>query len=56
MPDHRSLTSLVFRTARGEDDLEALASGNPKRIERRVKNRVVGRVLARLGFWRSLWR
>jgi hypothetical protein len=32
----RSLASLLFRTARRVDDLEALASGNPKRIERRV--------------------
>lgn len=52
----RSLTSLLFRTARRADDLEALASGNPKRIERRVKNRLVGRALARAGFWRWLWK
>jgi hypothetical protein len=38
------------------DDLEALASGNPKRIERRVKNRLVGGALGRLGFWRWLWK
>ncbi len=56
MPRRRSLTSLLFRTARRVDDLEALASGNPKRIERRVKNRLVGRALARVGFWRWLWK
>jgi len=50
------LASVLFRTARRVDDLEALASGNPKRIERRVKNRIVGRVLARAGFWRWLWK
>ena len=52
----RSLSSFLFRTARRVDDLEALAGGNPKRIERRVKNRVVGRLLGRTGFWRNLWR
>jgi hypothetical protein len=36
--------------------LKALASGNPKRIDRRVKNRLVGRALARAGFWRWLWK
>ena len=56
MPRRRSLSSLLFRSARRVDDLEALASANPKRIERRMKNRVVGRVLARVGFWRWLWR
>jgi hypothetical protein len=56
MPRRRSLTSILFRTARRVDDLEALASGNPKRIERRLKNRLVGRTLARVGFWRWLWR
>ncbi len=55
MPRRRSLASLLFRTARRVDDLEALASGNAKRIERRVKNKVVGRVLGRGGFWRWLW-
>jgi len=56
MPRRRSLTSLLLRSARRVDDLEALASGNPKRIERRVKNRLVGRALARAGFWRWLWK
>ena len=48
--------SFLFCTARRVDDLEALASGNPKRIERRVKNKFVGRVLRRGGFWRWLWK
>ena len=56
MAHRRSLSSLLFRTARRVDDLEALTSGNPKRIERRVKNRVVGRVLRPAGFWRWLWK
>jgi hypothetical protein len=56
MPRRRSLTSLLFKRARRVDDLETLASGNPKRIERRVKNRLIGRVLGRTGFWRWLWK
>jgi hypothetical protein len=56
MPRRRSLSSGLFRSARRVDDLEALASGNPKRIERRVKNRLIGRALGRVGFWRWLWK
>ena len=55
MPRRRSLTSILFRTARRVDDLEALASGNPKRTERRVKNQARGPGVARVGFWRRLW-
>jgi muconolactone delta-isomerase len=50
------LSTQLFRTARRVDDLEALASGDPKRIARRAKNKDVGRLLARAGFWRRLWR
>lgn len=52
----RSLTSILFKSARTMDDIETLASGNPKRIARRVKNKVVGRALGRGGFWRWLWK
>jgi len=50
------LDSTLFRAARCVDDLEALASGDPKRIARRARNKVVGRLLARAGFWRRLFR
>lgn len=56
MPRRRSLTSILFKTARTVDDIETLASGNPKRIERRAKNKLLGRVLGRAGLWRRLWR
>jgi len=56
VPRRRSLTSLMFRTARHVDDLEALASRDPKRIERRVQNGLVGRLLGRAAFWRWLWK
>lgn len=49
------LTSFLFQAARLSADAEALASGNPKRIARRIENKIKGRLLARLGFWRLLW-
>lgn len=56
MPRRRRLSSSPFRAARLADDVEALASGNPKRIRRRAKNVLLGRALGRGGFWRWLWR
>jgi muconolactone delta-isomerase len=50
------LASKLFRLARQVNDVEAIASGDPKRMARRAKNKVVGRLLARVGFWRRLWR
>ena len=51
-----SLRSSLYRSARLLGDVQAVASGNPKRITRRAKNKVLGRALGRSGFWRSLWR
>jgi hypothetical protein len=50
------LSSRLFRLARRVNDVEALTSGSPKRVARRLKNVAVGRLLARAGFWRRLWR
>jgi hypothetical protein len=52
----RSISSILLCSARRVDDLEGIASGNMKRIERRATNGVVGRLLGRVGFWRRLWR
>jgi hypothetical protein len=51
-----TLARKLYRAARVANDVETLASGNPKRIERRAKNKVVGRALGRSSFWRALWR
>lgn len=52
----RSFTSNLYRAARISNTLGALASGNPKRIQRRAKNLLIGRAFARIGVWRRLWR
>jgi hypothetical protein len=46
----------LYRSARILGDVQAVASGNPKRIERRAKNKMFGRVLGPAGVWRFLWR
>jgi len=52
----RALVALVLKTARNVDNIETRASGNVKRIERRVKNKLFGPVLGRGGLCRWLWR
>ena len=51
-----SLRRNLYRSARILGDAEAVASGDPKRIERRAKNKLLGRALGRSGIWRLLWR
>jgi hypothetical protein len=51
-----SLRGKLYRSARFLGDVQAVTSGDPKRIERRAKNKLVGRALGRSGFWRFLWR
>ncbi len=47
---------MFYRAARVSRDIEALSSGNPRRIERRAKNKLLGRALGRAGVWRRLWK
>lgn len=49
------LSRSLFRAARTMTTVEAIASGNPRRIARRGANIAKGRVLARAGFWRWLY-
>lgn len=51
-----SITRDLYRAARIANDVETVASGDPKKIGRRAKNKVVGRALARAGVWRRLWK
>lgn len=41
----RSPVSFLYQLARLANDLTTLASGNPKRIARRVNNKLLGRKL-----------
>ncbi len=44
------LTSWLYRLARLSRDAEVIASGNPKKMARRVKNKVIGRSIVRRMF------
>jgi len=41
------LVSFLFNLARKANDISKLASGDPKKITRRIKNKVIGRKLIR---------
>jgi len=43
----------LYRASRTARDIEAVASGNPQRIARRVRNKIVGHFIAR--WLRRLW-
>lgn len=50
------LSTKLFKAARVVDDVEAIESGDPRRVARRAKNVALGRALRRAGVWRKLWR
>ena len=50
------LSRFLYRAARTANDVEAITSGNPKRVDRRLRNKLIGRLLGKAGIWRSLWR
>lgn len=41
------ITKLLYKLARISRDIEVVASGNPKKVVRRVKNKILGRKLIR---------
>jgi len=41
------LTSWLYRMARLSRDAEVIASGNPKKMARRLKNKMLGRSIVR---------
>lgn len=56
MARKRSFSSQLYRAARTVNTVEAVGSGNPRRIAKRGVNVAKGRALARTGFFRWLWR
>jgi hypothetical protein len=51
-----AFTSQLYRSARISNNINAIASGNPRRVARRANNVALGRALGRGGFWRRLWK
>jgi hypothetical protein len=48
----KKASNSLYKAARTMNDLETLASGDPKKILRRGKNKILGRLLAKLKIWR----
>ena len=47
--------STLYTAARVLGTVEAIASGDPRRIGRRAANIAIGRTFARGSVWRRLW-
>ena len=48
----KKIASSLYKAARTVNDIETLASGDPKKIARRAKNKLLGRLLGKLRVWR----
>ena len=47
MEINKKLVSSLYRLARKAHDISKVASGDPKKITRRIKNKVIGKKLIR---------
>ncbi|MGD0954666.1 MAG: hypothetical protein ABR985_20160 [Methanotrichaceae archaeon] len=47
----KKASSSLYKAARTMNDIETLATGNPKKIMRRGKNKLLGRMLSKLKIW-----
>jgi hypothetical protein len=48
----KSVLRKINKAASITKDVEAIASGNPKKIARRVKNKTKAKLLFKSGFWK----
>lgn len=44
----KKFSSKLYKTARILNDIETVASGDPKKITRRMKNKLLGRLLRKI--------
>lgn len=50
------LSRTLYKNARRANDVEAVMSGNPKRMARRTRNKAVGRAARKSGLFRMLFK
>jgi hypothetical protein len=48
----KGILRMVNKAAAKARDVEAISSGDPKKIAQRLKNKAKGKLLSKLGFWR----
>lgn len=46
------IIAALYKVARFGNDFNALKSGDPKKIGRRIKNKVLGRIIGKIGVFK----